>query len=126
LKAILTITALVVAGLLTNSAPAFADSGPPSADTEASAGAGAVSPAVSPVGETTAPAAAENPVPAVPGLDLTPSAPPAQPADKPMVKQWWFWTALGAAVAASVLIVVLADRGPSAPHTTLGNREFQP
>jgi hypothetical protein len=42
------------------------------------------------------------------------------------VKQWWFWTALGAAVATSVVILVLVDRGPSAPNTTLGNREFQP
>jgi hypothetical protein len=42
------------------------------------------------------------------------------------VKQWWFWTALGAAVATSVVILVLADRGPSTPNTTLGNQEFQP
>jgi len=29
-------------------------------------------------------------------------------------------------VAASVVILVVADRGPSAPSTTLGNKEFQP
>jgi hypothetical protein len=42
------------------------------------------------------------------------------------VQQWWFWAALGTAVAASVVILVLADRRPPAPNTRLGNHEFQP
>jgi hypothetical protein len=43
-----------------------------------------------------------------------------------MVKQWWFWTALGVAVATTVVILVLTDGGPAAPNTILGNREFRP
>jgi hypothetical protein len=61
-----------------------------------------------------------------PGLDVTQPSPTGEKASKPIVKRWWFWTALGAAVAASVVILVVADRGPSAPSTTLGNQEFQP
>ena len=61
-----------------------------------------------------------------PGLDVTQPSPTEEKTGKSIVKQWWFWTAVGAAVAASVVILVVADRGPSAPNTTLGNREFQP
>jgi hypothetical protein len=61
-----------------------------------------------------------------PGLDVTHPSPAGEKTGKPIVTQWWFWTALGAAVAVSVVILVVADRRPSAPNTTLGNHEFQP
>jgi hypothetical protein len=61
-----------------------------------------------------------------PGLDVTQPSPTEEKASKPIAKQWWFWAALGTAVAASVVILVLTDRGQSAPNTTLGNHEFQP
>ena len=64
--------------------------------------------------------------PMSPGLDLTQPSPTDEKTSKPIVRQWWFWTALGTAVAASVVILVLADRRPPAPNTTLGNHEFQP
>ncbi len=69
---------------------------------------------------------ASAPPPASRGLDLTQPSPTEKSSSRPIVKQWWFWTALGAAVATSIVILVLADRGPSTPNTTLGNQEFQP
>jgi len=61
-----------------------------------------------------------------PGLDVAQPSSRGDKAGTPIVKRWWFWTALGAAVATTVVVLVLADRGPFAPNTTLGNREFQP
>jgi hypothetical protein len=40
--------------------------------------------------------------------------------------RWWFWTAVGAAVAATVVIAVVSGRGQALPSTDLGNQEFQP
>ena len=113
MRSIPTAPTLVLAGLLAGSAPALAQSGPPATP-------------VPPVPEATVFPGASAPPPASRGLDLTQPSPTEKSSSRPIVKQWWFWTALGAAVAASVVILVVADRGPSAPSTTLGNKEFQP
>ena len=113
MRAIPTAPTLVLAGLLAGSAPAFAQGGPPATP-------------VPPVPEATVFPGASAPPPASRGLDLTQPSPTEKSSSRPIVKQWWFWTALGAAVATSIVILVLADRGPSAPNTTLGNQEFQP
>ena len=104
---------LALAGLLAGSAPAFAQGSLPA--TPASA-----------VPEASVLPGAGAPAPVSPGLDVTQPSPTEEKNRKPIVKQWWFWTALGTAVAASVVILVLADRRPPAPNTTLGNHEFQP
>lgn len=111
MRDMLTAPTLVLAGLLAGSAPAFAQGNLPAA---------------SPVPEAAVLPGASAPPPTSPGLDVTQPSPTQEKAGKPMVKQWWFWTALGAAVATTVVILVLADRGPSAPNTTLGNQEFRP
>jgi hypothetical protein len=107
-----TTVTLVLAGLLAGSGPAFADGNLP-----ATPAPSAPAPPVLP--------GAGAPAPVSRGLDLTPPS-PTQESRTPIVRQWWFWTALGTAVAASVVILVLADRRPPAPNTTLGNHEFQP
>ena len=112
MRAIPTAPTLVLAGVLAVSAPAFAQGGQPSAPAP-------------PVPQAAVLPGASVPPPVSPGLDVTPPS-PTEKGGKPIVKQWWFWTALGAAVATSVVILVLVDRGPSAPNTTLGNHEFQP
>jgi hypothetical protein len=99
---------LVLAGLLAGPAPVLAD------------GSRLATPAAPVL------PGASAPPPLSPGLDLTQPSPAEDKTGKPIVKQWWFWTALGTAVAASVVILVLADRRPPAPNTTLGNHEFQP
>jgi hypothetical protein len=103
---------LVLAGLLAGPAPVLAD------------GSRLATPAAS-VPEAPVLPGASAPPP-LPGLDVTQPSPTEEKTGKPIVKQWWFWTALGTAVAASVVILVLADRRPPAPNTTLGNHEFQP
>ena len=113
MRAIPTAATLVLAGLLAVSAPAFAQGGPSAAP-------------IPPVPEAAVLPGASAPPAVSPGLDVTQPSPAEKSGSKPIVKQWWFWTALGAAVAASVAILVLADRRPSAPNTTLGNQEFQP
>ncbi len=113
MRAIPTAPTLVLVGLLAGSAPAIAQGSPP------------VAPAP-PVPEATVLPGAGGPPPLSPGLDVTPPRPNEEKDGKTIVKRWWFWSALGVAVATSVVILVLADRGPFAPNTTLGNREFQP
>jgi len=113
LRAIPTAITLVLAGLLAGPGPALADGSLPATSAPPALEAAVVLGASAP--------------PAVPpGLDVTQPSPTGDRASKPIVKQWWFWTALGAAVAASVAILVVVDRGTSAPNTTLGNHEFQP
>ncbi|HJX63495.1 MAG TPA: hypothetical protein VJ860_06020 [Polyangia bacterium] len=104
---------LVLAGVLASSGPTVAQGNLPA------------SPAPS-VPEAPVLSVASAPSPVSPGLDVTQPSPAGEKAGRPFVKQWWFWTALGTAVAASVVILVVADRRPSAPNTTLGNHEFQP
>jgi hypothetical protein len=108
-----TATTFALAGLLAGSTPAFAQGNLP-----APPGPSVPQAPILPV--------AGSPPPATPGLDVTQPSPTKEKASKPIAKQWWFWAALGTAVAASVVSLVLADRGQSAPNTTLGNREFQP
>ena len=108
MRAMPTAITLVLAGVLAGPAPVLAD------------GSRLATPAASVL------PGASAPPPLSPGLDLTQPSPTEDKAGKPIVKQWWFWTALGTAVAASVVILVLADRKPPAPNTTLGNHEFQP
>ena len=70
-------------------------------------------------------------------LPLAPTVPPpTNPAlavgTTPEVEQpslfgrWCFWTAVGAVVAATVVIVVVSSRGQAPPSTDLGNQAFQP
>jgi hypothetical protein len=113
LRSIPTAPTLVLAGLLAGSAPALADGSLPATPT-------------SPAPETTVLPSASVPPAASPGLDVAQASPTEDRASKPIARQWWFWAALGTAVAASVVILVLTDRGQSAPNTILGNREFQP
>ena len=113
MRAIPTAPTLVLAGWLAAPAPALADGNPPAAPGP-------------PAPEATAMVGAGEPPAASPGLDLTQPSSSEEKAGKPLVKQWWFWTALGVAVATSVVILVATDRGSFAPKTTLGNREFQP
>jgi hypothetical protein len=57
----------------------------------------------------------------------TASPPPAPTTDdhasRPITHRWWFWTAMGAFVAGTVTVAVLANRPASAPSSTLGNME---
>ena len=113
MKAIPTAPTLVLAGLLAGQAPALADGSP-------------AAPPIPSLPETAALPIAGEPPPGSPGLDFTQPSPTEDKAARPLVKQWWFWTALGIAVATGVVILVLTDRGSFSPNTTLGNREFQP
>jgi len=109
LRAILTGATLAIAAVLAGAPSAFATENRPT-----------------PGSAIAAPAVVAEPPPASPGLDLTQPSPTADPPDKPLVKRWWFWTVVGTALAASVLVLVVADRHPPAPGTTLGNQEFRP
>jgi len=64
--------------------------------------------------------------PATPGVDLTAtSAGTEEPNRKPVLKRWWFWTGVGAVVAAgAVTAVVLATSHTSSnvPNVPLGAR----
>ncbi len=65
-------------------------------------------------------------------VQATPQKPPAldlsapRPEPRPVIKQWWFWTAVGTVVAATAIVLVLANRKDGPPATTLGNQEFTP
>lgn len=54
---------------------------------------------------------------AMPG-DTTPDR---APGSRPLVRQWWLWTAVGAAVAAGVVATVLLTRDDDAPREVQGN-----
>jgi hypothetical protein len=62
--------------------------------------------------------------PIAPGLDLKASGPDTQPPT--ILKRWWFWTAVGAVAAATVVTIVMSSRGSAPPATSLGNQEFAP
>jgi len=68
--------------------------------------------------------AAHPPTPANPALDLR-SPTPEDPSPS-IFRRWWFWTAVGAAVAATAVVIVISARGPAPPTTNLGNQAFQP
>jgi len=113
LRAIPNAITLVLAGVLAGATPAFAQGNLPATPAP-------------PVPEAPVLPVASAQPPMSPGLDVTQPSPAGEKTGKPIAKQWWFWTALGTAVTASVVILVLADRRPPAPNTTLGNHEFQP
>jgi hypothetical protein len=50
----------------------------------------------------------------------------ARTAPRPVTERWWFWTAVGTVVVATAVLLVLANREPAPPATTLGNQEFKP
>lgn len=56
----------------------------------------------------------------------TAPTPPASGGERSLARRWWFWTAVGAVVAAGVVGVVLSTRGrgTDVPGTTLGTQGF--
>ena len=47
----------------------------------------------------------------------------APPESTSVTERWWFWAAIGGVVVATVAIILIAGRAPSAPGSTLGNME---
>ena len=68
---------------------------------------------------------ATEPMPPSPGLDLR-QVPPSQPESKSIVRTWWFWTAVGAVAATTIVLVAVANRDSTPPSSLLGNQDFQP
>ncbi len=60
--------------------------------------------------------------PAAPGVDTSTAG--AEPSPPSLLTRWWFWTAVGAVVAATVGVAVLSSRGSAVPATDLGNQEL--
>jgi tetratricopeptide (TPR) repeat protein len=59
------------------------------------------------------------------GPDL--AAPRPKPERRSAWKRWWFWTAVGVAIAAGVTAAALSSRSDSAvPTTDLGDKRFYP
>jgi len=59
-----------------------------------------------------------------PGADLGAASSPAAGESPPVYKRWWFWTGLGAVVAAGIVTAVVLSSGSSKgiPGTSLGNQ----
>jgi hypothetical protein len=91
---------------------------PNSADGAAVPGAHSPSPEAAPPSSGAAPAplpAAPQPAaPAAATVDLTAPQPDASQ-KQPITSKWWFWTAIGAAVAGGLVALYLAERTPSPP-----------
>lgn len=82
--------------------------------------------APAPVPAAPLPSSAATPgAPANPALDLQTPTPSAEPGTS-VLRSWWFWTAVGAAAAATVAVIWVSSRGSAPPATDLGNQEFQP
>jgi len=109
LRAMPTAITLVLAGLLAGPAPVLAD------------GSRLAHPRV--CARSACPSRRQCAACSVTRLDLTQPSPTRRKPASPFVNQWWFWTRWGLQVAASVVILVLGDRKPPAPSTTLGNHE---
>jgi hypothetical protein len=60
------------------------------------------------------PAAPQPPAPAAATVDLTAPQPEASQ-KQPITSKWWFWTAIGAAVAGGLVALYLVERTPSPP-----------
>jgi hypothetical protein len=50
----------------------------------------------------------------------------ANPPHRPLVKQWWFWTGVSAAVLAGTLVAIWIATTPHAPPSDLGNFDARP
>ena len=62
---------------------------------------------------------------APPGLITAPGTGAGARPPTPVWRRWWFWTAIGAALAAGVTVAALAGRSESTiPTTDLGNKKF--
>jgi hypothetical protein len=48
---------------------------------------------------------------------------PAPAESQSITDRWWFWAAVGGVVAATLVVILIAGRGPSAPSSTLGNMD---
>jgi hypothetical protein len=48
---------------------------------------------------------------------------PVAPENQSITDRWWFWAAVGGVVAATLVVILIAGRGPSAPSSTLGNMD---
>jgi tetratricopeptide (TPR) repeat protein len=59
-----------------------------------------------------------------PGADLHAAALPPAGESPPLYRKWWFWTGLGAVVAAGIVTAVVLSSGSEKgiPNTTLGNQ----
>jgi len=66
--------------------------------------------------------AAHARLPASPALDLRSST--AEEPKTSIFRRWWFWTAIGAAVATTAVVIVVSARGQAPPATNLGNQKF--
>ena len=60
------------------------------------------------------PAAPQPAAPAAATVDLSAPQPDASQ-KQPITSKWWFWTAIGAAVAGGLVALYLAERTPSPP-----------
>ena len=114
---------LVLGSFLASGAVRAQDESPveplPASPTPAAAPAAEPAPAPPPAALSAVP-----PPPPNPALDVRSPAP--EPAKPSLFRRWWFWTAVGAAVGATVAIVIISTRGHAPPATDLGNQEFQP
>jgi len=60
------------------------------------------------------PAAPQPATPPAATVDLT-APQPVAPEKQPITSKWWFWTAIGAAVAGGLVAIYLVERTPSPP-----------
>lgn len=68
-------------------------------------------------GDPSAPAPAYVP----PGAQLGPA--PEAETERPITRRWWFWTAVGALVVTTVVVIAVASKDPAPPGSTLGNMD---
>ena len=108
---------ILVTSRLAVAADASPSAAPNSADRAAVPGAPAPSPEAAPPSSAPAPAALPAvPQPAAPAAAVDLSAPqPDASQNQSITSKWWFWTAIGAAVAGGLVALYLAERTPSPP-----------